>query len=254
MTTTVIIGDTHCGSRVGLTPPQWQGGPFERAQKALWSWYIGIQKRIGKVDNLLCLGDMIDGRQEKNGGNDLIVTSRQAQCDIAAQIVRGWKARKIYMVRGTPYHCGAQAEEWEDGIAVSVDAEIDDRMFVNIDGYVFDLSHHVAAGRLPHTATGGIEKEGLHNLLWATRADGQPKADVLLRGHSHIYKAVTDRHGLRMLCPALQLSGSKYGISKCRGLIDIGLIVCYTRKGRGGLTWQPHLAELPEAAYRIRKA
>lgn len=250
----VVISDTHCGNRVGLTPPFWQWGQYALLQHAMWDWYTKQVKQIGRPDILLTLGDLIDGRQEKSGGNDLIVSNRDTQCRMAEECVNIWKAKKVYMVRGTPYHTGI-LEEKEDAIAANVDAvKIADRLFIDIDGYNFDLAHHVNTGQLPHTKTSGIEKDALHDLLWSTREDGHPPIDVILRGHSHIYKAIDDEDGLRMLCPGLQQRGSKFGDQKCRGRINCGIITINTKPKRGGLTWQKHLAKLPAARWEVLKA
>jgi len=81
------------------------------------------------------------------------------------------------MVRGTAYHTGS-CEDWEDMIARAVGAKIADRMWVRVNGVVFDLRHHIGSSLLPHTRGIPLSRERLLNSLWSERVDGQPRANA----------------------------------------------------------------------------
>jgi hypothetical protein len=111
----VLISDLHCGHRAGLTPPSKQyrigTGDTERdnfalLQSGIWDFMIGEIKELGKVDVLICNGDAIDGKGERSGGTELLEADRTKQADMAAECLSMFKAKKIFMTYGTPYHVG----------------------------------------------------------------------------------------------------------------------------------------------------
>ena len=61
----LLMGDTHCGHRVGLTPPKYQsaipGEDYYRTQIEAWGMYKGWIEELKPVDCVFVLGDCIDG-------------------------------------------------------------------------------------------------------------------------------------------------------------------------------------------------
>lgn len=246
-----VIADTHCGSVVGLTPPGYGDERCAAATGALWNWYRQTVKQIGKVTHVFCLGDLIDGRQERDGSTGLYRVDRNEQTDMAIECLRQFAGKpKMYMVRGTPYHTGA-VESFEDRIAEHFNAVIDNRLFVSIEGTVFDLRHNIGNSVLPHTRSTALMRERLLNELWSRREDGQHKADCTLRAHTHYHIYAGDTSGVAISCPCLQLAGSRFGGLKCSGIIDTGLLVIDV-KGES-FTWQAHLAKLPAAKAQLHR-
>jgi len=241
----------HCGSIVGLCPPGWGDDRMAAARRALWSWYKREISVVGRITHLFVLGDCIDGRQEKDGSTGLLAVRRDDQCDMAVECLRQWGKPKTYMVFGTQYHTGAK-EDWERQIASQIGAEIDDRMWVSVNGVVFDLRHHIGSSSLPHTRGTALSRERLLNQLWSDRADGQPRADVILRGHTHYHAGTFERGRVAMTVPCLQLASGRYGMRKCSGLIDIGFVI-FEIGDKGGYTWHAHIAELPELRAQLRR-
>lgn len=246
-----VVSDLHCGSVVGICPPGWGDERAAAARRALWAWYKATITSVGRVTHLFVLGDCIDGRQEKDGSTGLIAVRRDDQCDMAVECLRQWRCQKTYMVRGTAYHTGAK-EDWEDAVAAALKARIDDRLWVDVGGVVFDLRHHIGSSSLPHTRGTALSRERLLNGLWSERADGQPRADVILRGHTHYHTGTFDGDRVAMTVPCLQLAGGRYGMRKCSGLVDVGLLV-FDIDNNGGYTWRAHLAELPALKAQVER-
>lgn len=240
------ISDLHAGHRAGLTPPDWWQGKRDRysaLQRAAWEEYARIIKAVGRPDWLLVAGDCIDGRGERSGGTELITTDRLEQVEMAAEAISLWRARNVVMVRGTPYHTG-EAEEYENVLADRVRAEIDDWLSIKIGGFVFDLKHEVSTSSVFHGQAGPLAREWLLRLLMAER-EACPKADVIIRGHTHRYMYTGGTNWLAMSLPCLQVE-SKFGKRRKSPIVpDWGVVVFYVEPQRSpwGIRWEAWLAK-----------
>jgi len=227
----VVAADFHCGNRVGLTPPAWQDSPetgpvafrkFAKFQHEVWNYYASELAALQPVDYFFFIGDAVDGKNERSGGTELINTDRIAQAEMAAACINEAHAREVYMVFGTPYHTGVD-EDWESVVAKNVGAEISGREFIGVEGVMFDLAHYVGGSQSPYCSPTAIARDLVWNIIWA-RDGKQPNADCIVRGHTHrsVYLEMFGKSGESL--PALQGYGSKFGVRKCRGTIDIGFI------------------------------
>jgi len=235
----LAIGDFHCGHRVGLTPPYWQRkavkpsykdedlvettkrAKWTKLQGALWKEWTAIRKKAGKIDVLLVNGDCIDGRSEKNGGKELIINTRDEQCDMAAYIIRQIGADKIIMTYGTNYHVGS-LEDWENNIASAVKAaKIGAHEWFDVNGVVFDAKHKVGTSGIPHGRATALLKADLWNIVWADQGM-QPRADVVVRSHAHYSISIRQPDGQCVILPALQGMGSDFGARQCEGTVHFG--------------------------------
>jgi len=267
------MGDTHCGHRVGLTPPGWQLQPLDdpdekesvmykrskwlRIQQETWKLFSSRVTRSGPFDLVIGMGDMIDGTGFRSGGTELITTDRQVQCDIAIRVLRQTKCKNFCLVHGTPYHTG-DVEDMEDQIAAHFDqlpgyrCEIGDHEWPEINGVVFDVKHSVGSSTVPHGRATAVAKENLWNIIWAEHKE-QPRADILVRGHVHYYGhqdyMVNGRAKHLATIPALQAMGTKFGARKCSGHIDWGFVVVEIGP-KGEISWQPNV--LPIDAQRAQ--
>ena len=254
------IADPHCGHLAGLTHPDWWINPrrgksewnkFAAIQREVWTWWEETIKEIGKIDVTLILGDCIDGDGKRSGGTELITTDRIEQAEMARRALEITKAKRYQMVYGTAYHTGKQ-EDYESLVAEALDATIGSHEWLDADGYIFDLKHHIGNSSVPYGQWTQLGKEMVHNTLWAAKGE-QPAADVILRGHIHKYCACERRLGKRvvtaMSLPALQGYGSKYGARICSQTIDIGCVVWEI--DRNGISYYPIL---PDFKYFKTKA
>lgn len=247
ITRVLVAGDTHCGSIVGLTSPEFRhvtktrdremrvksGGSryakFSIIQDALWRKADSILASFAPYDVILWTGDMIDGDGKKSGGTELILTDRIEQAKMATAVCNHFVARsqrpkvKQYGVFGTGYHAGS-SEDFE--VIVAKDAgweEIGSHAWIDVNGCVFDLKHKVGGSSTPNSRATGLLGQALWNELWAARGL-QPKAKVILRGHAHYYIGVDTDTCAAFICPALQGFGNKYGSRSCSGLVHYGMM------------------------------
>jgi len=236
----VAMSDLHCGHRVGLTPPEWQGRnvnpKFNKIQKELWDFYSTEIKKF-QPDTLFVVGDSIDGKGEKSGSTEQITTDRHEQADMASRCISEANADVIVMTYGTSYHTG-YGEDWEDMVARDVHAkEIRSQCWPEINGVVFDLKHHIGRSSIPHGRGTPIMKEKLWNLIWAEFQE-QPQANVLIRAHVHSFDYIGfSTKWLAMTLPALQGQGSKYGARIPSQHVDFGFVK-FIIDERGQYIWQ----------------
>jgi len=235
----IPISDLHCGHRVGLTPPKYRPKnpttKWDKIQAELWGEYTKLIETYSPVDVLIVNGDSIDGKGDRSGGTELLVTDRFQQCAMAAEVIKMWKAKHIVMTYGTAYHTG-QSEDLEDAIAKEVKAEkIGGHEWIDVNGVVFDVKHFVGSSSVPYGKGTPISKERLNNYLWSEH-DEQPKADVIIRSHIHEFNYIGQSNWLALTTPALQGQGSKFGSRKCSGHVDWG-IVYFDVEDDGSYTW-----------------
>ena len=245
-----IISDLHCGHRVGLTPSKYWtqtlGDKFYKTQIALWKFYEEAIKAIQPIDILCINGDAIDGRGEKSGSSELITVSRLKQCDMAVESIKLANADKIVMTRGTPYHVG-RLEEFENIIADKLGAlKIEDHAWYDINGVIFDVKHKPGGSSgVPHTIGTAISMDRVWNVLWSDHNNEQPRADVIIRSHTHRFGYIGDDSWLGIYTPALQGMGSKYGAKECRALVHFG-IIWFDIYRSGDYTWHRNIAKVQE--------
>lgn len=245
---------THCGHRVGLTPPAWQLQPGDlspkrtkwlKIQKECWEWFRRRSSVYKPYDLAVWNGDLIDGTGHRSGGTELICTDRNEQMDMASKIVNTVKAKKNVFIHGTPYHSGEQ-EDMEDIIASYHNERGHDHEWLDVNGVIFDVKHFVGASSIPHGRLTGLAREELWNVLWH-EAGYTPRADYVVRAHVHYttggWRMVGSREVAFFTLPALQAMGTKFGAKKCSGLVDFGFHV-FQIDGKGNTTWQKEIAEI----------
>jgi len=248
----LIISDLHCGHFAGLTPPSWHHSPSSTSDplqqrflefcKFSYGKFYKIVKSLQPIDVLMVNGDCVDGLGRRSGGTELWTTDVDRQCDMATEIIKFIKAKKIVMTYGTPYHCG-EVEDAENRIAQNVKAEkIGGHEWVDVNGVIFDLKHKIGSSTIPHGRFTAIAKEKLWNILWSEREES-PKAQIIVRSHVHYHNFCGGNEWLALTTPALQGPGSKYGTRQCSGVVDFGL-VHFDVNPSGSYSWQAHITKL----------
>jgi len=255
-----VGGDLHCGHRSGLTPPRWQVsarrerfGKFRHIQEEAWNWFAQEVKSLGRIDAAFWLGDMIDGRGERSGGTELIVTDRDEQCEMAEEIVAFVNAKANVFIRGTVYHVGEE-EDWENIIARAFNELAKDHEWPSINGVVFDLKHHVAGSQVPYGRATPLKRDAVWNVIW-NEADYQPRAQIYIRAHTHAHEGSMWMAGARQkwafIIPALQGMGSKWGARRMSGTVDFGFMH-FDIGAKGEIEWQSHIAFVRAQKARVR--
>jgi hypothetical protein len=229
----VILSDSHCGDKCGLTPPEWQYDPDNEPHKKdysqqveMWNWYEGIIESLRPIDVLIVNGDCTAGKGERSGGTELIEADRHKQAEIAARCFSIAHAPKIIMTFGTPYHCGV-TEDFESQVCTKLQKNaivtIEGHAFFDINGFRFDVKHFIAGSTIPQGRFSAIARAKLWNILWGQH-DQQPSADIIIRSHVHRFSQCGDSDWIGITTPALQGWGSKFGARICEQTIDFGLI------------------------------
>lgn len=239
----LTVGDLHCGHRVGLTPPEFdyavEDDRYYRVRRELWNAYADAVDAIQPIDIMLVNGDCCDGKGQKSGATELIRTDMNSQVAMAQSCILYAKPKKIVMTYGTGYHVSPGGEDWEKVLADRLTAQLGYEVTIgahewyDINGTVFDCKHKVGSSSVPYGRGTPISKDRFWNLVWA-EFDEQPKADVLIRSHTHAAK-VDGEPGTYMayILPALQGQGSKFGGRVCQGTVHFGIMWfdCYEGGG-----------------------
>lgn len=264
----IVVSDTHCGHVAGLTPPQFQLSEYEGSstkrnkwailQKELWQNFINLLEKHKPFDVCFALGDMIDGKGTRSGATELITSDRDEQADMACEIFqqirqRSNKGFKIIGVYGTDYHVSAEGgEDWENIVAERAEfVKIGSHEWVDVNGCIFDLKHHIGGSSIPHGRFTAPARERLWNLLWSER-DYQPKASVILRGHVHYAAHCGEPGWLAMSVPALQGMGTKYGARRMSGVVHWGLTIFDVDKN-GNFDWNCEVVSIDSQKAKLLK-
>jgi len=230
----LLIADLHCGSNVGLTPPAYQykiiqhpdteehakRNKWAQLQIECWEWYVRTLNLINPVDKCFVLGDLIDGTGLRSGGTELITTDRKVQTCMAIEALESIQTGGMIFVYGTPYHTG-QTEDWETDISHHFGCKIGAHEWEDVNGVIFDLKHKQSNTKNPATS---LFNEIVDNREWAL-SEEQPKANVLVRAHTHRFCSLQLEDCLAISLPALQSFGSKFGARQCTRRVHFGFIV-----------------------------
>lgn len=229
------IADLHSGSNVGLTPPAYQFPIIEnptttdhrrrnkwaRSQRECYDFYIKTLALLQPIDWLFVVGDLMDGSGHRSGGTEQITTDRKVQASMATEALEQVKPRKgTVLTFGTAYH-GGEAEDFENDVAENLNAKIGSHEWVDIRGVIFDLKHHQGNTVNPFTSIYNNDLKG--NREWASAGE-QPKADVIIRAHTHRFGLARMADIVLISLPALQSYGSKFGARRCWRKVHFGMV------------------------------
>ena len=242
----VVIACMHCGHLVGLTPPQWWMSKarahesnipshIPETQRRMWGAYKATLADLKPIHTLIVNGDCIEGKGGRSGATELLAADREEQASMAVQCIAQAEASNLVVIYGTAYHTG-EDEDWENVVATRCAAsgkfdecKIGSHEWVQVNGVIFDVKHHVGASSVPYGRYTAIARAKLWNMMWAERQE-QPKAHFIIRSHVHYHVDCGERRKWRaMTTPALQAAGTKYGARRCEGTVDLGLVYvdCY---------------------------
>lgn len=250
----LTISDVHAGSKFALCPPEWvptkahmirdESCPMRikalmhlrQVQQAFWREFQQVAHDLPKLDYLFCLGECVEGAQEKDGGGSVVTTNIDEQeemfMDIVRPLLRGHP--KIYGVRGTSYHVsGRGGREAEDNIYYdrlpNVQA-LGDRLSVEIGGMVHDLAHHIGRSGVPYGKHTALSREIIYNNLRHEMIE--PQGNVFWRGHVHycVSAGFPMSRKIAYTCPCLKLPGESYG-RRFNDFYDIGMLLWRQQRG-----------------------
>lgn len=224
----LIISDTHCGHKAGLTTPSFNPSTddFYSKRTELWNWFETQILRIGKPDILVCNGDMVDGNAKKNGGVELLTTDRSKQTDMAQEIVKLINAKTTLFTEGTEYHVG-KSESWDNELAKRFGSTAKNILNFKVNGVGFNVRHHTNGSSTLNNRSNSVIQEARWDIL-QNEADGF-EPHIWVRGHVHYYNLFEDVVGTKtrtyITSPALQLPATNYGERRCRGGVNVGFLL-----------------------------
>lgn len=188
-----FVSDLHILSRYGLVPTGWRqrDDPMRRVQSYLYSCFQHFVRTCPPLDVLVVVGDIAEGvvqlRAEPRG---IATDDPVAQAKAATQVLRPLrdKAKKLYLVEGTPFHDGhgqltqivgdnLGAERWASG-----DRYAGQLLVLKWQGLNINISHHQTRGWM---WLGGSASRQAVLAAAAEAARKVPRADVIVRADLH---------------------------------------------------------------------
>jgi hypothetical protein len=202
----VVVSDLHCGSTVGLMPPDSENmagntlGFGKNVHQAwLWECWQDAQAKVSKLLGndpfaLLCNGDATEGIHHRSP--EVVASLIENHVAMAAEALKPWaaKATKTYIVRGTECH----THNVESYLARQLGAETGearDKWLLEINGTMIDATHHIGV-----TSRAYLEATAMSITMGNARINsvrsGHPPAQVYLRAHRHCGGVFSDGSGL----------------------------------------------------------
>ena len=248
----VCVGDTHCGSTVGLCPPEGLELDDEglylpsKAQNWLWNNWEEAWGKVKSVKrknrkaklHLILNGDLIDGDHHRTTQIATGLTGVHMRCAMESlRVPLALKPNTIHVLRGTPSHVG-RAGGSEEGIARALKAaswpvvgDPDTGMkssysrVIQVGNTRFDIKHHGRMGRRAHTK-GPYMRWFAQDIFFNHMMDGDDPPDVAIRSHFHQFADSGRIHKIKtraVALPAWQLA-TEYVHRVAESLADIGLV------------------------------
>lgn len=256
-----VTSDQHCGSTVGLCPPEKigldDGGFYEpsKFQKFLWdrwSKFWGDVKQIKKdlkAELIVQLnGDLFDG--DHHNTTQIVSSNPEPQSYIAHRVFGGdrrlgspvtdAKPDKLFIVRGTETHVGPSGAT-EESFARSLHALPDMtsgrpvwswwRLQLELHGWLFDFQHHGRMGQRPWTKANAVNNLAAE-IFYEHAARGLRHPDIAFRSHMHQYADSHDAHPTRVIqTPSWQLKTAYVHKVAPESIADVGGIITVIEPG-----------------------
>ena len=219
-----LYGDTHSGSKVGLTP-----NPKNEVQEILLNRYLDSVDKLGPVDILICNGDLVDGTMAKGMavGDDNWIAG---QIDDACELIKLWNAKRVFVNMGTGYHTrGGPTNDFEAQIvnqlcAAGIEASFHTKLELEInDWFKMKARHFVGSSGIPHGRSGPGERVKFWEIL-ENHLHGEDSAHLWVFSHVHYFQFTKNAFGASMTLPSWKADGDLHGDTKCSGHIDLGCV------------------------------
>lgn len=242
-----IVSDLHCGSTLGLCPPEGvrldDDGAYtpSKAQKWIWSNWCSYWKDVAKIRDeqkakLICVynGDAFEGDHHRT--SQIISRNPEPQAYVASRVFsvpNDLTPDQQYLVRGTEAHVGPSGAS-EEGFARSINAERNPEtrtwswwhLILRAHGVLLDFKHHPSIrGQLPWTAPQASQR--LAFLVWTEhKLRDLPHPHLAIRSHTHVHRDSQDAFPTRaIITPAWQLKTGFGHQVAADSIADVGGII-----------------------------
>jgi hypothetical protein len=191
----LVISDIHCGSEVGLMPPDSKtkskntlGFGKNIHQKWLWDKWLQMQEEFHayrKKDPFVLLlnGDLTEGIHHHSVESLSQSIEDHANMAIEALTPLADKAEQIFVTLGTECHTGMIEHMIADKLEARSGAARGTWLF-KVGGCLVNATHHIGTATRAYTEAGQLSGVMANARLQSARAGHQP-AQIYLRGHRH---------------------------------------------------------------------
>lgn len=199
----IVVSDLHAGCQLALCPPKVTldgGGVYKQSglQRKLWKWWLEFtdewipEVTHGKPFALVINGDVMDGVHH---GNTTTISNNHAdQFKIAYEIlhplIKKLKPAKVFMIRGTECHAGANGEN-EERLAKALGCCPDDtgnysrnELWLKVGTGLAHILHHVGTSGSNAGESTALCREFAEAACEAGKW-GYPCPDWVVRSHRH---------------------------------------------------------------------
>jgi hypothetical protein len=253
----LVVSDLHCGSEVGLMPPDTEirtgnriGFGSNTHQEWLWSCWLDLEARFAAIRGkdkyaLLLNGDLTEGVHHKS--IEALTQSIEDHAEMSVTAVGGLakKAEKIFVTLGTEAHTGLVEHEIAKRIG-AVGGRARGKWLFQVAGCLIDATHHIGT-----TSRAYLEASALSINMGNARLNsmrcGQEPAKVYLRGHRHAGGWFSDGQGMIGVTGGWQFL-TRYGRKVVPDSIPrpSALVLDWRRKRDGDLPEVHEMVWLPE--------
>lgn len=218
-----LISDMHIGAEHGLFPLGYVDAygreiGLNEDQKILWKYFSDFIKHLNecKVNTLIVLGDLIAGKNRKEGGVYMMNVDLEMQKDVCAFFLayiceQVPTINKVLIFRGTPYH-GAKESTIERDITgiLSRDYNVKADYMGEYSYLTLKYGKYKKVLWLAHPATGAtvypetVLGRDIGQFLQAFAMGKLPKVDMIIRAHRHEYMELHKSSIRYMILPCWQ--------------------------------------------------
>jgi len=240
----IVLADTHIGGRTAYLP---SGCKHERGedhpqtihQKKMEKNLLKELRKIGKIDVVVFLGDMIDGRNTKAGGLDIGNTNTDVQLNwamlFAKSVLDILEPKYVLGLAGSDYHVESIMDK---SFLHRISLKYPETEVFYGDNLKFILGDKL--WYLAHQFTEGASKGGTLERYWnkfCTKTWGRERTPDVI-GYGHVHQA-QNPHQIKngpnpvygFICPAQKLPDSFCGKGPMGTFWDIGFMYL-KQKGR----------------------
>jgi hypothetical protein len=175
----VVYSDIHDGSFTSVCSPEpvigESGGAYKpnKLQKILYNaWVDSIDSLTQKPKLLVINGEPMDGANPRQLGQQSWTTDINDQMEDSAKLIKLIPYDNLMFVRGSGYHVQSGATNYEEVLAQRIGATgykayggsglTDYYAFVDINGKMFNFTHHVGFNKWAAYRTTAISRELVH--------------------------------------------------------------------------------------------
>ena len=189
----LFISDLHSGSLVSLLHPKYkvnEGDPstsysitLNPIQEFLWKEWKFMCDKIGHVDIVCLVGDMVDGPNKKGEGVGTWTTNMEDQIDNVVKLLKMIDTDRFVGVLGSLYHTKDNLNCDAEVLRRLGSKEWDWDMCLSVDDIKFHVKHTVGTTR--STFMYRPTKIAREMLLLMQNKEKMGEFDFIVRGHVH---------------------------------------------------------------------